>query len=136
MGDHNKSAPKPLQPLLQPGGHGGVQVVGGLVQYQHIRRMDQRRRQCHALALTAGERTHLLLIVGDTQLVEHGLGLVFVYLAEFRRQMQKHLLQHGGCVLHNRVLGPVCLRKTCQDLQKGGFSRSVHADDAGSVSFI
>ena len=64
--------------------------------------------------------------------------------------VEKHLLQHGGLVLHGRVLGqeahlhigifrdgsPVRLRNTGQDLQKRGLAGAVDADDAGLVPFV
>ena len=64
--------------------------------------------------------------------------------------MEKHLLQHGGLVLHGRILGqkahldvgifrhasPVRLRNACQDLQKRGLAGAVDADDTGFISFV
>ena len=40
VGDHHQSPPEAAEPVLQPGNHGAVQVVGGLVQHQHVRRVD------------------------------------------------------------------------------------------------
>ena len=64
--------------------------------------------------------------------------------------VEKDLLQDGGFVLHHRVLGQdadlhvgvpghmalVRLRSAGQDLQKGGFSGAVDADDAGFVPLV
>ena len=104
MGHHHQPALEPAEPVLQPRGHLRVQVVGRLVQHQHIRRVDQRRRQRHPLPLSAGEGPHLLLIVRQAQLVEHGLGLIFVQFPEFLGEMQEYLLQNGGVILHGGIL--------------------------------
>ena len=104
MGHHHQSALETAKPVLQPGSHLRVQMVGGFVQHQHIRRVDQRRRQRHPLPLSAGEGPHLLLIVRQAQLVEHGLGLIFVQLPEFLGEMQEYLLQNGGVILHGGIL--------------------------------
>ena len=104
MGHHHQPALEPAEPVLQPGSHLRVQMVGGLIQNQHIRRMNQRRRQRHPLPLSAGEGTHLLLIVRQAQLVEHGLGLIFIQLPEFLGEMQEYLLQNGGVILHGGIL--------------------------------
>jgi hypothetical protein len=104
MGHHHQSALETAEPVLQPRGHFRVQMVGGFVQHQHIRRVDQRRRQRHPLPLSAGEGPHLLLIVRQAQLVEHGLGLIFVQLPEFLGEMQEYLLQNGGVILHGGIL--------------------------------
>ena len=104
MGHHHQSALETAEPVLQPGSHLRVQMVGGLVQNQHICRVDQGRRQGHPLPLSAGEGAHLLLIVRQAQLVEHGLGLIFVQLPEFLGEMQEYLLQNGGVILHGGIL--------------------------------
>ena len=133
MGHHDQSALEPAEPVLQPGGHLRVQMVCRLVQHQHVRRVDERRRQGHPLPLTAGEGADFLLKVRQAQLVQHGLGLVFVQGPELRREVQEHLLQHRGVILHHRVLGqvadlnigvpgdaaPIRLCDAGQDLQEG-----------------
>ena len=150
MGHHHQSALEAAEPVLQPCGHLSVQVVRGLVQHQDIRRVDQGRRQGHPLPLAAGEGAHLLAVVGDAQLVQHGLGLVLVQRPELRREVQEHLLQHRGVVVHGRVLGQdadldvgvpgdasgIRLGDPRQDLQEGGLAGAVDADDAHLVPFI
>ena len=125
-------------------------MVGGLVQDQHVRRTQQRRGQRHTLALAAGESADFLFKIRQPQPVEHGLCLIFVQGPELRREVEKHLLQHSGIILHHRVLGQethlhigiagngavVRLRDAGQDFHKGGLSGAVDTDDAGLVPFV
>ena len=150
VGHHDQTAPEPAQPFLQPRGHFGIQMVGGLVQHQHVGRVDKGCRQRHSLALTARKGAHLLFIIGDAQLVEHGLGFIFIERPEVGREVEKHLLQHGGLVLHGRILRQVADlhvgvaghrslvggKLAHQHLQKGGFSRAVDTDNAGFVTVV
>ena len=150
MGHHHQSALEAAEPVLQPGGHLGVQVVGRFVQHQYIRWMDEGRRQGNPLPLAAGESADFLAVVCDTQLVQHGLGLVFVQFPELCREVQEHLLQHRGVVVHHRILGQIAdlhvgisgnaalvrFNGSGQNLQKGGFAGAVDADDAGLVPLV
>ena len=150
MGDHDDAAPEGAQPLLQPGHHLAVQVVGGLVQDQNVRRMHQCGDQSHPLALTAGECPHPLVEVREPQLGQHGFCLVFAQLPELFGEMEEHLLEHRGGVLHNGILGQVAdldvgiagdppgvgLEDSRQHLQKGGLARAVDADDAGLFALL
>ena len=150
MGHHDEPAFEAAEPILQPGHHLTVQVVGGLVQDQDVRRSQQCRSQCHALALSAGEGPHLLLEIRQPQPVEHGLCLIFIQRPELRREMQEHLLQHGCVILHHRILGQkthlhvgiagngaaVRLRNSGENLHEGRFSGAVDADHAGFVPLI
>ena len=150
VGHHHQAALEPAEPVLQPGHHLAVQVVGGLVQDQHVRRVDQGRRQGHPLPLAAGEGAHLLGKVRDPQPVQHGLGLILVQRPELGGEVEEHLLQHGGVLVHHRVLGqqadldvgvpgdgaPVRLRDAGEHLQKGGLAGAVDADDAHLVPLV
>ena len=125
-------------------------MVGGLVQDQHVRRVDQGRRQGHPLPLAAGESAYLLGEVRDAQTVQHGLGLVLVQGPERGGEVEEHLLQHRGVLVHHRVLGqqadldvgvpgdgaPVRLRDAGEHLQKGGLAGAVDADDAHLVPLV
>ena len=150
VGHHDQAAPELPQPFFQPCGHLGVQMVGGLVQHQHVGRVDQCSRQRHTFALAARKGAHLLIIIGDAQLVEHGFGLKFIERPEVGRKVEKHLLQHSSFILHGRILRQVADlyvgiaghralvggKLAHQHLQEGGFSRSVNTDDAGFVSVV
>ena len=150
MGNHHQTSPEGPEPVFQPGNHLAVQMVGGLIQHQNIRRMHQRGHQGHPLALTAGEGSHLLGKIRKAQLRQHGLGLIFIQFPEFRRKMQKYLLQNGSIVLHHGILrkkahldigiagNTASIRLQCpgQHFQKGGFTGTVDADDAHLIPFI
>ena len=127
MGHHDEAPLEPAEPVLQPGHHLAVQVVGGLVQNQHVRRVDEGRRQGHPLPLAAGEGAHLLGEVRDAQPVQHGLGLVLVQRPELGGEVEEHLLQHGGGLLHHRVLG----QQADLDVGVAGESARVRLCDAG-----
>ena len=150
VGHHDEAAPEGTQPLLQPGHHFAVQMVRGLVQHQHIRRVDQRGDQGHPLALAAGEGVHLLGKVRKAQLRQHGLGFIFIQFPEFLREVQEHLFQHRGMVVHHRILGEeadlgvgiagdpplVRFQIAGQYLQKSGLAGAVDADHAHLVPVI
>ena len=127
MGHHDEAALEPAEPVLQPGYHLAVQVVGGLVQNQHVRRVDEGRRQGHPLPLSAGEGAHLLGEIRDAQPVQHGLGLVLVQRPEFGGEVEEHLLQHGGVLVHHRVLG----EEADLDVGVPGDGAAVRLRDAG-----
>ena len=88
--------------------------------------------------------------IRDAQPVQHGLGLVLVQRPEFGGEVEEHLLQHGGVLVHHRVLGqeadldvgvpgdgaPVRLRDAGEHLQKGGLAGAVDADDAHLVPLV
>ena len=147
VGHHDEPAPEAAKPVLQPGDHGGIQVVGGLVQDQHVRRVDEGRRQRQALALPAGEGPHPPLKLRETQLRQHGLGLILVELPELRREAEEDLLQDRGVLPHLRVLGEeahlhvgvpgdaalVWLDLPGEHPEEGGLSGAVDADDAHPV---
>ena len=61
VGDGNDRTLVLLQMGLQPLDGFGVQVVGGLVQKQHVRLLQQQAAQGHAAALTTGKLLHFLL---------------------------------------------------------------------------
>ena len=107
VGDHNQTAPEFFQPFLQPRHHVGVQMVCRLVENQHIRRVNQRRRQGHPFFLSAGQGAHLLLKIGDAQPGQHGAGFVLGQLPEFGGPGGKHLLHHRMLRLHMGVLGQI-----------------------------
>ncbi len=67
-----------VQELLEPLDAGDVQVVGGLVQEQKLRRLQEQLGKRKTPLLTAGELAHLQveLRIGEAQPVEDGLDAV------------------------------------------------------------
>ena len=55
VGHRHHGAGELVQEALQPGHGLGVQVVGGLIQQQHVRGAHQQAAQCHPAALTTGQ---------------------------------------------------------------------------------
>ena len=138
-----------VQVFLQPCGHLIVQMVGGLVQDQHIRRVYQNRRQRHPFLLASGKMIDLLLMIHDTQPVQHHTGVCLrspvllsfltgnirqdsLALRKFRmlakeRQPQAVLEDH---------LSAVRRLQSCKYPEKSGFSRSVNTDDTDLVALM
>ena len=54
MRNHDHNAFKPVQIILQPGYHLVIQMVGRLVQKQHITGIHQSPCQCHPFLLSPG----------------------------------------------------------------------------------
>ena len=97
VGDQHQGAAEALQIALQPLDAVGVEVVGGLIQQQHVGLGHQGGGQGQALAVAAGEFPHLALGVADAEPIEHladlllqvpGLALVHagIEAAQFRQQ--------------------------------------------------
>jgi hypothetical protein len=59
VGDGDHGAREVVQEALQPGHALGVQVVGRLVEQQHVRAGQQQAAQGHAAALAAGQLGHV-----------------------------------------------------------------------------
>ena len=59
VADRHHAALEPVQQILQPQNRIHIQMVGRLVQQQHIRPRHQRLCQRYPLARPAGQRTHL-----------------------------------------------------------------------------
>ncbi|MPN57277.1 hypothetical protein SDC9_204971 [bioreactor metagenome] len=114
MAGHQQGSVKGVgQPFLQPDDRLHIQVVGGLVQQQHIRLQGQDFGQGDPHLPAAGERLHRMIeaIRPDPQAGQYGLGTgvqviaaaVFELLLDYAVALQKccHLiirlgLTHGG----------------------------------------
>ena len=55
MGDEDDAAGEVLEVMLQPSDAFGVEVVGGLVQQQHVGLGQKQAAERYAAAFTAGE---------------------------------------------------------------------------------
>ena len=64
MGDHHHATAKIFEEVLEHAQGVDVEVVGGFIQQQHVRRFDQEPAQMQAPPLTAGELAHGLVLLG------------------------------------------------------------------------
>ncbi len=64
VGDHHRTSRKLLQRVLQRTECLNIEVVGGLVEQQKIAALLEGQRQVEPVALTAGEHTGRLLLIG------------------------------------------------------------------------
>ena len=70
MCDDDQSAFICLELLLQPCCGFIVNVVGRLVQNQNFTRIDERRANCYALFLSAGQQPHIFIKIRDAELCQ------------------------------------------------------------------
>ena len=64
MGDHHHTAAEILQKVFEHAQGVHVEVVGGLIEQQHIRCLDQQPAQVQPAPLAAGELAHRLVLLG------------------------------------------------------------------------
>ena len=150
MGDDDQRLAPLEQPVLQPLGHVEVDVVGRLIQEEHVAVPAEYAREGDAHLLSAGELADGLLQIREAQLGQDGLRLIgggSGVLAGPGGQ----ILQRGlgdGCVLpqHRRLrqIGDghiplhgdaalVRLFEPCQKAQEGALAAAVLAYDADPV---
>ena len=145
--DHHQRAAVVRKALLQPRNRRCVDVVGRLVQQQQIDGANQRRRQCDALFLPAGERAHVRIKIRDAQLREQRARLVLVRRAHVLRSAFKHLPNRRALlavVRHLRQIGDaqpapahdgavIRLLHAAKQLEQRRFARAVDADHANAL---
>src|ERR1700694_4109176 len=73
MADDHGSAGESLQRLFQRAQRVDVEVVGGLVEQQHVGAGFQHLGQMHAVALAVGQRADLFLLVGALEIVRRAI---------------------------------------------------------------
>ena len=89
--DHDEASRIPEQPILQPRDHFVIQMVGRLVQDQHLRRAQQGNRQCRTLFLPAGQFAHRLVKLRESQAVQDAFCLIFLGCPFRRAKRFQHL---------------------------------------------
>ncbi len=99
MGDQDHAAGEGFQVVLQPGHGLGVQVVGGLVQQQHVGLGEQQPRQGDPAALTARQVGHRPVVRRAAQGVHGHLDLG----VDVPQVAGVDLLLEGGHLLHQLV---------------------------------
>ena len=133
MGDHQHRAPEAPDILLQPLRGVKVQVVGGLVQQQDIRVLQNETAQVDPGLLAAGETGELLLPhgLGDGQAVGHLVdGHVRVVSAEGLESLVQSAVppQDGRVALSRRHSGGqfLHLRRQIVEPGEGGAQHILH----------
>ncbi|CAN4049886.1 Serine/threonine protein phosphatase, partial [Dysosmobacter welbionis] len=137
--------------ILQNGEGGHVQVVGGLVQQQHVGGFHQHGQQIQPPPLPAGEPPdgHRLKITGEEEPLHHLVGgegaligpdligdvvdkvvdpLVQVQLSSLLGEVAD---LHGGAHLHRAA---VRCQFACHQVEQGGLPGAVAAHDADAVT--
>jgi hypothetical protein len=99
VGDEQHRAAVFAQQAFQPLDRGEVQVIGRLVQQQHVRARHQRHRQRDPLLHPAGQRAHLR-IAAQAEAVERGLDLVVDVPGVGRIELDLQLVH----ALHDRIV--------------------------------
>ena len=104
VGNQDQGAAQLVEPLFQPGQPLDVEVVGGLVEQEHVRVLEEDLGQGGAVAPAAGELLHGPGAVGfaEAELGEHGVDAVLVVPAV----NLVHALQEGGLASEQAVDGP------------------------------
>ena len=164
VGDGHHAALEVDQQLLEPLDRVEVQVVGGLVEQEHVRRGDQRLRQRHPLARAAREVAHaglriqvqavqgfvdaLLPVPGvegfdlRLQRVEVGAfrgGQILVAQGHDMRQAGAGGLEDGGVGVERRFLGHIGDAKPCLQLQRavvGFFEAAEDLEERGFAGAV
>ena len=151
MGDHHGAAREVFETLLQRTERIDVDVVGRLVQQQHVALLLERQRQMETVALAARQHAALLLLIGAGEIearhVRAGVHLPVAqhnqvraarnhFVNGFLRVDRLVLLVHIG-QLHGRPHAERSARRRLQPHdhpEEGGLARTVgsdHAHDAG-----
>ena len=81
-----------------------VDVVGRLVQQEHIARLHEGSSDARTALFTAGKHRNIAVTVGQPELPQHGARLVFLSRFQIRRQMREHLLQNAAVRIKFRNL--------------------------------
>ena len=149
VGHHHKAAPKPPQPVLQPGHHLAVQVVGWLVQNQDFHWLQQYVHQCHPFFLPAGKVLHRLPLFLETKLVQHGPGFP-LQCPVAGIQAPQGCFQDAVRIFQDRRLRQIShfhmvpchhcpqvgILNACNDFQQGGLPHAIHPNDAYFFPFL
>ena len=136
MGHQHQGPWVAVQPALQPLHGGSIQMVGGLIQQQHIRAGHQGGGQANPLPVAPREVRYGTLEIADAELLQHFLallleapGLFIVHalaqLAQFGQQRFVlwsccHCLAEGAEAQQQVALGTTALENLLQHGQAGG----------------
>src|SRR5688572_25078752 len=147
MGDHHDAARELEQRVLERAQRLDVQVVGGLVEQQHVAALQQGLGQVQAAALAAGQRADQLLLVAalEVEAADVGARLDLDLADRDDVRAARHLLPDVlvalellAALVHVRDLHRVAdvdlalvrLLLARDHLEQRGLARAVGADDA------
>ena len=149
MSNHDHNALKPVEVILQPGHHLIVQMVGRLVQDQHIGRIHKGAGKGNLFLLAAGKLLHQGVMLSDAKLVQNipCLTLGTPVLLPFT---VRHIILHNGSLWKIRHLGQIgdpkpVLRNylsliglffPCNDLKQSTFSCSIDSDNTNLITIM
>ena len=154
MGDDHESAsilgPAGLQMVSEPGDGFNVQVVGGLVEHQHVPLLREQGGERYASTLTARERRDggIPGQIGDQtrdDIADTGLRgpLVFGGVAHNRVANRVVVVENiglvkvadAGAAAHGNAAG-VRFEPAGKDLHEGGLAVADATDNADAVAFV
>ena len=78
MRHHEQRSCAACEVVFEPLDEREVEVVGRLIEDEHVGVSDEHVSQCHTLELSAREGLHLLVIVGDVERREYLLGPLLI----------------------------------------------------------
>ena len=160
VGHHHHAAAEILEEVFEHRQGLDVQIVGGLIQQQHVRGLDQQPAEVEPPPLAAGELAHRLVLLGrreqkplqqlgGTQLAAlhlHGAGGLLHHInhllieqlaaggAGLPQQAFAVLVEvgqfHRGAQLDPAAMGQA---PAGDQIQQGGFTRAVGANDADAI---
>ena len=96
MRDHDNRAAVFQQLILQQLRGFVVDVVGRLIQQEHITRLHECGGDACAALFASGECGDIAVAVRKPELPQHGARLVFLCGFQIRRQMREHLFQNAA----------------------------------------
>ena len=149
MRNHDHNAFKAVQIILQPGYHLVIQMVGRLIQNQHIRRVYQSSGQCDTLLLTTGKLFHRDIVFCNPQLVQNISGFTFrapvllpfpishivLYNGTFWKIRHLRQISDTKTILGNH-LSLISLLFPCNDFQQSTFSSSIDSNDSDFIPIM
>ena len=149
MRNHDHNAFKAVQIILQPGYHLVIQMVGRLIQNQHIRRVYQSSGQSDTLLLSTRKLLHRDIMFCNPQLIQNISGLTFrapvllpfpishivLYNGTFWKIRHLRQISDTKTILGNH-LSLISLLFPCNDFQQSTFSSSIDSNDSDFIPIM
>ena len=143
MGNHKDGSPKFPQIFFQPGNHLRIQMIGRLVQQQHIKIQSQYFSQSYLAPLSSGKIFYRRIILQNPQLIQ--IALYFPLLLTvldirqnrgiFRKLGILRQIGNPQIILLNNLSLIRFFQSGCH-FQKRGFSRTIYTNNTDFVPFL